>query len=99
MLIRNAGRLPSFMFERGQQADRLSRQNLFVIGFAPIVADGESWPGLAQFDAPTVEAMLAKAEQNIHERIGAAESWGEPRFRFSQQIAPAAVSQSTKAGG
>lgn len=74
------------MFERGQQSDRLSRQNLFVIGLAPILDEGEAWPGLAQFDAPTVEAMLAKAEKNLHARIGVAESWGEPRFRFSQQI-------------
>ncbi|MFL6245045.1 MAG: hypothetical protein ACJ74H_03400 [Thermoanaerobaculia bacterium] len=98
MLIRNAGRLPSFMFERGQQSDRLSRQNLFVIGFAPILEPGESWPGLAQFDAPTVDAMLAKATQNLHQRIGSAESWGEPRFRFSQQIAAPPANQSTKAG-
>lgn len=86
MLIRNAQRLPSFMFEHGQQADRLSRQNLFVIGLAPLLNADDTWPGLAQFDRTTVQAMLEKGEANLYERIGIAESWGEPRFRFSQQI-------------
>jgi predicted acylesterase/phospholipase RssA len=101
MLIRNAQRLPSFMFERGQQVDRLSRQNLFVVGLAPMVKRGDPWPGLAQFDAPTVNEMLDKATADIHERIGFAESWGEPRFRFSQQIAAAvlpAIPAATPAG-
>jgi predicted acylesterase/phospholipase RssA len=97
MLIRNAGRLPAFMFERGQQVDRLSRQNLFVVGLAPKLAYGDSWPGLAQFDAHTVEALLKKAEDDLHDRIGFVESWGEPRFRFSQQIAAPDAPPATKA--
>jgi hypothetical protein len=96
MLIRNAGRLPLFMFERGQQVDRLSRQNLFVIGLAPLLERGEAWPGLAQFDAPTVEGMLKKAKKDLAARIGFAESWGEPRFRFSQQIVQPADDPATK---
>lgn len=86
MLVRNAQRLPSFMFEMGQQVDRLSRQNLFVVGLAPKLAPDESWPGLAHFDSMIVEGLLEKAEKNLHERIGFVESWGEPRVRFSQQI-------------
>jgi predicted acylesterase/phospholipase RssA len=86
MLIRNAKRLPSFMFERGQQVDRLSRQNLFVIGLAPTSDPGKTWPSLAQFDSATVTYMQQRAETNLRDRIGFAESWGEPRFRFSQQI-------------
>lgn len=95
MLIRNVKRLPSFMFERGQQVDRLSRQNLFVIGLAPLLERGEAWPGLAQFDAPTVDGMLKKAKKDLSARIGFAESWGEPRFRFSQQIAEPADGPAT----
>jgi hypothetical protein len=96
MLIRNAGRLPSFMFERGQQVDRVSRQSLLVVSFAPKVDKNESWPSLAQFDKPTVDHMLCTAQENIQERIGFVESWGEPRFRFNQEIAEEAVPPATK---
>ncbi len=90
MLIRNAGRLPAFMFERGQQVDRISRQDLFVISVAPRLEPGEAWPGLAQFDEATVQSLFDKANANLYERIGFVESWGEPRFRFSRRIAGAA---------
>jgi hypothetical protein len=96
MLIRNAKRLPSFMFELGQQVDRLSRQNLFVIGLAPLLQPGEGWPGLAQFDSATVTEMLDKATANISERIGLVESWGTPRFRFSQQVPAPTAPPATK---
>jgi hypothetical protein len=87
MLIRNIGRLPAFMFERGQQVDRISRQNLFVVGLAPRLDRGDTWPGLAQFDESTVKMLYDKANANLYERIGFVESWGEPRFRFSVQVA------------
>lgn len=96
MLIRNAKRLPSFMFELGQQVDRLSRQNLFVIGLAPLLEPGEGWPGLAQFDSATVTDMLDKATANIGQRIGLVESWGTPRFRFSQQVPAPTAPPATK---
>ncbi len=92
MLIRNAQRLPAFMFEQSQAVDRLSRQNLFVVAIAPKLEAGELWPGLAQFDKATIDELIAKAETNLYERVGFVESWGEPRFRFSEQVsaAPAA---------
>lgn len=87
MLIQNIGRLPAFMFERGQQVDRISRQNLFVVALAPKLDPDEPWPGLAQFDEATVRMLYNKANANLYERIGFVESWGEPRFRFSVQVA------------
>ncbi|HEX2061623.1 MAG TPA: hypothetical protein VHK90_12860, partial [Thermoanaerobaculia bacterium] len=69
MLIRNVGRLPAFMFERGQLVDRISRQNLFVVALAPKTGPGEDWPGLAQFDEATVQALLDKANENLYDRI------------------------------
>lgn len=98
MLVRNIGRLPAFMFERGQQVDRISRQNLFVVGLAPRLEEDETWPGLAQFDESTVKMLYDKANANLYERIGFVESWGEPRFRFSVQVASAAATPATKAG-
>lgn len=98
MLIRNIGRLPAFMFERGQQVDRISRQNLFVVGLAPRLDQDETWPGLAQFDESTVKMLYDKANANLYERIGFVESWGEPRFRFSVQVAATAAHPATKAG-
>jgi predicted acylesterase/phospholipase RssA len=89
LLIRNVKRLPEFMFERSQQADRISRQNLFVVGLAPKVGPSDPWPGLAQFDPPTVNYLIAKAGEDIYQRIAFVESWGEPRFRISQQVKPA----------
>lgn len=98
MLIRNIGRLPAFMFERGQQVDRISRQNLFVVALAPRLDPGETWPGLAQFDESTVKMLSDKANANLYERIGFVESWGEPRFRFNVQVPAAAATPATKGG-
>lgn len=77
-LVMNAGRLPGFLFERSQQIDRLSRQNLFVVALAPPVAD--DWPNLAQFDRSTVQRMLRESAEHLDDRIGLVESWGQPRF-------------------
>lgn len=89
MLVQNAGRLPAFMFERGQLVDRISRQDLFVVSLAPRLKPGQRWPGLAQFDEATVQALLDEANDDLYERIGFVESWGEPRFRFSKRVGSA----------
>ncbi|HEY0139932.1 MAG TPA: hypothetical protein VGF48_03495 [Thermoanaerobaculia bacterium] len=77
-LVMNAGRLPGFLFERSQHIDRLSRQNLFVVALAPALTN--DWPNLAQFDQTTVQRMLDAAEQQVDDRIGIVESWGQPRL-------------------
>lgn len=99
MLVRNAGRLPSFMFERGQQADRLSRQSLFVVAIAPKPGAGSPWPGLAQFDRATIDGLIKTAETNLTERVAFVESWGEPRVRFSQQIEIGPLARPATTGG
>jgi len=86
LLIRNVKRLPEFIFERSQQADRISRQNLFVVGLAPNVGPHDPWPGLAQFDPPTVNFLIDKAAKDLYQRIAFVESWGEPRFLVSRQV-------------
>ena len=79
-LVMNAGRLPGFLFERSQQIDRLSRQNLFVVALAPPLDLADEWPNLAQFDSITVGNMLGKSADHLDDRIGIVESWGQPRL-------------------
>lgn len=78
-LVMNAGRLPGFLFERSQQIDRLSRQNLFVVALAPPLDLAGTWPNLAQFDQSTVRRMLRESKRHLDDRIGIVESWGQPR--------------------
>ena len=88
-LVMNVGRLPGFLFERSQQIDRLSRQNLFVVALAPTVEHRKGrWPNLAQFDRATVNDMLGEASKQMTMRIGMVESWGQPRFRTSSAAPP-----------
>jgi predicted acylesterase/phospholipase RssA/Ca2+/Na+ antiporter len=83
-LVMNARRLPGFLFERSQQLDRLSRQNLFVVALAPPLELSGVWPNLAQFDRNTVDTMRRDAREHIGERIGMVESWGPPHFQVEE---------------
>lgn len=85
-LVMNIGRIPGFLFERSQQLDRLSRQNLFVVALAPPLELSKEWPNLAQFDRTTVRKMRTDAEAHIGNRIGLVESWGQPHFIQEQKI-------------
>jgi hypothetical protein len=87
-LVMNVGRLPGFLFERSQQIDRLSRQNLFVVALAPTLEHRKGWPNLAQFDRATVDDMLREGRKQMTMRIGMVESWGQPRFRASSTSPP-----------
>ena len=94
MLIRNAKRLPSFMFELGQQVDRLSRQPLRRRAGALAQKRRGCPPGAVRLGHRDGHARQATA--NISERIGLVESWGTPRFRFSQQVPAPAARPATK---
>jgi len=85
-LITNAGRLPAFLFERSQAVDRLSRKQLFVISLSPR-REYRDWPPLTDFRRSTVERLQRAAQEDAEQRIGMVESWGEPRFPYSLEIA------------
>ena len=85
-LVINAGRLPAFLFERSQAVDRLSRKQLFVISLSPR-REYRDWPPLTDFRRATVERLQRAATVDAEKRIGMVESWGEPRFPYSVEIA------------
>jgi predicted acylesterase/phospholipase RssA len=80
-LVSGVLRLPSFLFERAQQADRRSRESMFVASLSP--ACRSDWPGLADFTSETIERVLSAADEDLGHRIGMVESWGAPRFQAS----------------
>ncbi|HEV7518305.1 MAG TPA: patatin-like phospholipase family protein, partial [Thermoanaerobaculia bacterium] len=53
-LVADLGRLPGFLFERSQQVDRLSRNDLFVISLSPLREEAD-WPLLFDFRTGTVD--------------------------------------------
>lgn len=83
-LVENAPRLPGFLYQRAQQMDRLSRQNLFVVSLSPV--DRPDWPFLTDFRSDVVERMRKAADRDWTERIGMVESWGPPNFQVNLQI-------------
>jgi hypothetical protein len=84
-LIGNLPRLASFLYERSQQIDRISRSDLFVVSLAP-PRDEPGWPLLVDFRPSTIERMRLVAEKNLSRRIGMVQSWGRPRFQVTIRI-------------
>jgi predicted acylesterase/phospholipase RssA len=84
-LVENLGRLPSFLFERSQQVDRLSRLDLFVVSLSPS-RDWGNWPPLFDFRDTTVQRMERLADVDLHLRTGMVQSWGRPSFPLNVQV-------------
>lgn len=84
-LVENLGRLPSFLFERSQQVDRLSRQGLFVVSLSPS-REWKNWPPLFDFRGETVKRMEDLADVDLMLRSGMVQSWGQPSFVLSVEV-------------
>lgn len=84
-LIGSLPRLLSFLYERSQQIDRLSRSGLFVVSLAPPREEAD-WPFLVDFRPKTVKRMQDVAEKNLSKRIGMVQSWGRPRFQLTLRL-------------
>ncbi len=84
-LVENLGRLPGFLFERSQQVDRLSRQDLFVVSLSPS-REWKNWPPLFDFRDTTVERMEELADVDLELRSGMVQSWGRPSFPLTVEV-------------
>jgi hypothetical protein len=84
-LVENLGRLPSFLFERSQQVDRLSRLDLFVVSISPS-RDWGNWPPLFDFRDTTVQRMETLADVDLDLRVGMVQSWGRPSFPLNVHV-------------
>lgn len=84
-LVDNLGRLPSFLFERSQQVDRLSRQDLFVVSLSPS-REWKNWPPLFDFRGETVKRMEDLADVDLELRTGMVQSWGRPAFVLTVEV-------------
>ena len=87
-LVVNLGRLPQYLFEHSQQVDRISRADLFVVALAPSRYE-KDWPALFDFRSSVVRRMKDTANNDLHNRIGMVESWGQPAFSFNVDLPPA----------
>ena len=88
-LIQNLQRLPSYLFERSQQTDRLSTLDLFVVSMSPD-RDAPDWPPLFDFRRATVNRAILRTLEHRRDvdvaRLAshaAAANEGESAFRFS----------------
>jgi len=93
-LVRNAERLPDYLFERSQQVDRLSSRDMFVVSLSPS-RDEADWPALFDFRASVVRRMRDTATASLKKRIGLVQSWGLPQFSLHTDLitnAPPATS-------
>lgn len=84
-LVENLGRLPGFLFERSQQVDRMSRQDLFVVSLSPS-REWKNWPPLFDFRDTTVERMEQLADVDLELRSGMVQSWGRPSFPLTVEV-------------
>jgi hypothetical protein len=84
-LIGNLPRVLSFLYDRSQQMDRISRSDLFVMSLAPPRQEA-NWPLLVDFRPGTIERMRLVAEKNLGRRIGMVQSWGRPRFQLTVRL-------------
>lgn len=87
-LVENLGRLPSFLFERSQQVDRLSRLDLFVVSLSPS-REWADWPPLFDFRDTTVQRMERLADIDLGLRTGMVQSWGRPTFPLNVHVSKA----------
>lgn len=84
-LVENLGLLPSFLFERSQQVDRLSRRDLFVVSISPS-REEKDWPPLFDFRRQTVQRMERVATEDLKRRVAMVQSWGRPAFVLSVEV-------------
>jgi predicted acylesterase/phospholipase RssA len=78
-LVRSSPQILSFLYERSQQVDRLSRPDLLVVSIAPR-REEPNWPLLTDFRPSVVERMIQTAKLDLSRRVGLVQSWGRPRF-------------------
>jgi predicted acylesterase/phospholipase RssA len=78
-LVRSAGLLPGYFYDRSQEVDRLSRRDMLVVSMSPS-RDAPNWPLLFDFRTDRVAQMKTAAEADIRNRIALVESWGLPSF-------------------
>lgn len=97
-LVRNLGRLPAFLFQRSQQVDRLSSQDLFVVSLAPL-AEYQDWPELYHFQGSVIESLKRTAGDDLARRIGFVESWGRPEPRLSLPVNESEIRRPAAAPG
>jgi hypothetical protein len=93
-LFHNLQRLFPYLFNRSQVEDLLSAQDSIVATISPVTRP-EGWPILTDFNARTIETLIAAATEDIEARIGMVESWGSPacivegdRFSCSELARP-----------
>jgi predicted acylesterase/phospholipase RssA len=79
-LVDNLPKLFTFLYERSQELDRISRRELLVVSLAPSRAE-TGWPTLVQFTGGVIERMgtVARDDWRERRRIGMVLSWGRPR--------------------
>ncbi len=89
-LVDNAPRLFTFLWERSQEFDKISRRELLVVSLAP-PSEHADWPTLVQFTSEVITRMkeAARNDWNSHRRIGMVQSWGRPQFTYSVAAAAA----------
>lgn len=85
-LIVNSGRLLPYLFNRSQQIDRLSRNDMFVISLGPTSDHDSEWPPLFDFRPHTISQLRKWAEDDLPKRIGIVESWGRPAFTLNSVV-------------
>jgi predicted acylesterase/phospholipase RssA len=83
-LVGNLPRLFTFLWERSQELDKISRRELLVVSLAPSREHAE-WPNLVQFTPGVINRMkqVARDDWQDSRRIGMVQSWGRPRFAYS----------------
>lgn len=83
----NIPRLLPFLFESSQVGDFLSREEMFIVWFAPREQE-KKWPSLFDFRKKTVQQMLGTARGDTNARIGRIEACGIPSFRHFIRAEP-----------
>lgn len=83
-LVGHLGGLFTFLWERSQELDRISRRELLVVSLAPLAEHAE-WPSLVQFTPGVIDRMKQTARDDWKERrrIGMVQSWGRPHVAYS----------------
>jgi predicted acylesterase/phospholipase RssA len=75
----NLPKLVPYLWERSQVEDVLSTRNMVVASIYPTNPLG-NWPALTDFRAQIVRDLIHEADEDVSQRVGVVESWGEPQF-------------------
>jgi predicted acylesterase/phospholipase RssA len=75
----NLPKLVPYLWERSQVEDLLSTRSMVVASIYPTAARG-TWPSLTDFRGETVLQLVTDAKDDIEQRVGVIESWGEPQM-------------------